>query len=83
MNVKALLDVDMVALEAADKVTLMLDLTAPANPAQLLRVVGVRPSPLLGFQTQLICQWWVTFFGYWRDIAIHHREIVFVQISFE
>jgi hypothetical protein len=31
MNVKALLDVDMVALEAADKVTLMLDLTAPAN----------------------------------------------------
>ena len=32
MNVKALLDVDMVALEAADKVTLMLDLTAPQNP---------------------------------------------------
>ena len=37
MNVKALLDVDMVALEAADKVTLMLDLTAPANPAQSSR----------------------------------------------
>jgi Ca-activated chloride channel family protein len=37
MNVKALLDVDMVALEAADKVTLMLDLTAPANPAQSTR----------------------------------------------
>ena len=37
MNVKALLDVDMVALEAADKVTLMLDLTAPANPTQSTR----------------------------------------------
>lgn len=37
MNVKALLDVDMVALEAADKVTLMLDLTAPTNPAQSTR----------------------------------------------
>jgi Ca-activated chloride channel family protein len=37
MNVKALLDVDVVALEAADKVTLMLDLTAPANPAQSTR----------------------------------------------
>lgn len=37
MNVKALLDVDMVALEASDKVTLMLDLTAPANPAQSTR----------------------------------------------
>ena len=37
MKVKALLDVDMVALEAADKVTLMLDLTAPANPAQSTR----------------------------------------------
>ena len=37
MNVKALLDVDMVALEAADRVTLMLDLTAPANPAQSTR----------------------------------------------
>jgi Ca-activated chloride channel family protein len=37
MNVKALLDVDIVALEAADKVTLMLDLTAPANPAQSTR----------------------------------------------
>ena len=37
MNVKALLDVDMVALEAADKVTLMLDLTAPANPNQSTR----------------------------------------------
>lgn len=32
MNVKALLDVDMVAMEATDNLTLMLDLTAPANP---------------------------------------------------
>jgi Ca-activated chloride channel family protein len=37
MNVKALLDVDMVAMEAADKVTLMLDLTAPANPKHASR----------------------------------------------
>jgi hypothetical protein len=29
MKVKAVLDVDMVAIEAADKITLMLDLTAP------------------------------------------------------
>jgi Ca-activated chloride channel family protein len=32
MNVKALLDVDMVAFEATDKITLMLDLTAEQNP---------------------------------------------------
>ena len=37
MNVKALLDVDMVAMEATDKVTLMLDMTAPANPADATR----------------------------------------------
>ena len=37
MHVKALLDVDMVAMEAADKVTLMLDLTAPANPKHASR----------------------------------------------
>jgi Ca-activated chloride channel family protein len=37
MKVKALLDVDMVAMEATDKVTLMLDLTAPANPAHATR----------------------------------------------
>jgi len=37
MNVKALLEVDMVALEAADKVTLMLDLTAPQNPKHATR----------------------------------------------
>jgi len=37
MNVQALLDVDMVALETNDKVTLMIDLTAPHNDAQNLR----------------------------------------------
>ena len=37
MKVKALLDVDMVALEATDKVTLMLDLTAPQNPMHASR----------------------------------------------
>jgi Ca-activated chloride channel family protein len=37
MQVKALLDVDMVALEATDKVTLMLDLTAPQNPTHASR----------------------------------------------
>ena len=37
MHVKALLDLDMIALEEADKVTLMLDLTAPANPSQRSR----------------------------------------------
>ena len=37
MKVKALLDVDMVAMEATDKVTLMLDLTAPANPTHASR----------------------------------------------
>jgi hypothetical protein len=31
MKVKALLDVDMIAMEATDQVTLMLDLTAPEN----------------------------------------------------
>ena len=37
MKIQALLDVDMVALEATDKVTLMLDLTAPINPAHASR----------------------------------------------
>ena len=32
MDVKAVLDVDMVALESSDKITLMFDLAAPANP---------------------------------------------------
>ena len=37
MNVKALLDVDMVAFEATDKITLMLDLTAEQNPKHASR----------------------------------------------
>ena len=37
MDIKALLDVDMIALEATDKVTLMLDLTAPQNPMHATR----------------------------------------------
>jgi Ca-activated chloride channel family protein len=37
MHVKALLDVDMVAIEATDNITLMLDLTAPANPVHASR----------------------------------------------
>jgi Ca-activated chloride channel homolog len=37
MHVKALLDVDMVAMEATDNLTLMLDLTAPANPKHASR----------------------------------------------
>jgi Ca-activated chloride channel homolog len=37
MHVKALLDVDMVAMEATDNLTLMLDLTAPANPKHVSR----------------------------------------------
>ncbi|CAB4714750.1 unannotated protein [freshwater metagenome] len=32
MEIKAILDVDMIALESGDKLTLMLDLTAPQNP---------------------------------------------------
>ena len=32
MNIKAILDVDMLAIEANDEITLMLDLTAPQNP---------------------------------------------------
>ena len=54
MNVKALLDVDMVALEAADKVTLMLDLTAPENamqatrPGQAVQVVLDRSGSMQG-----------------------------------
>ena len=37
MHVKALLDLDMVAMEASDELTLMLDLTAPANAKQVTR----------------------------------------------
>lgn len=32
MNIKAILDVDILAIEANDEITLMLDLTAPQNP---------------------------------------------------
>lgn len=32
MNIKAILDVDMLAIESNDEITLMLDLTAPQNP---------------------------------------------------
>lgn len=37
LDVKAILDVDMLAMEAAESITLMLDLTAPVNPAQANR----------------------------------------------
>jgi Ca-activated chloride channel family protein len=37
MDIKALLDIDMVALEATDKITLMLDLTATQNPVHATR----------------------------------------------
>lgn len=37
MHVKALLDLDMVAMEASDELTLMLDLTASSNPKQSTR----------------------------------------------
>jgi len=54
MHVKALLDVDMVAMEATDNVTLMLDLTAPANPkhesrpGQAVQVVLDRSGSMSG-----------------------------------
>ena len=54
MDIKALLDVDMVALEATDKVTLMLDLTAPLNlnlaqrPGQGVQVVLDRSGSMDG-----------------------------------
>ncbi len=54
MKIKAVLDVDMVALEATDKVTLMLDLTAAANPAhqnrpgQAVQVVLDRSGSMSG-----------------------------------
>lgn len=54
MKIKALLDVDMVALEATDKLTLMLDLTAAANPAhqnrpgQAVQVVLDRSGSMSG-----------------------------------
>ncbi len=54
MKIQALLDVDMVALEATDKVTLMLDLTAPVNPfhanrpGQAVQVVLDRSGSMSG-----------------------------------
>ena len=45
MNVKALLDIDLVALESTEKVTMMLDMTAPitdaakSRPGQAVEVV--------------------------------------------
>lgn len=54
MKVKALLDVDMVAIEAADKITLMLDLTAPENakqssrPGQTVQIVLDRSGSMDG-----------------------------------
>ncbi|MTA41386.1 MAG: VWA domain-containing protein, partial [Actinobacteria bacterium] len=37
MHVKAVLDVDLVAVESTDQVTLLVDLTAPTNPGQVNR----------------------------------------------
>ena len=54
MKVKAVLDVDMVAIEASDKITLMLDLTAPENvkqttrPGQAVQVVLDRSGSMSG-----------------------------------
>ena len=54
MKVKALLDVDMIAMEATDQVTLMLDLTAPENanqasrPGQTVQVVLDRSGSMQG-----------------------------------
>lgn len=54
MNVKALLDIDLVALESTEKVTMMLDLTAPitdaakARPGQAVEVVLDRSGSMNG-----------------------------------
>jgi Ca-activated chloride channel family protein len=54
MKVKAVLDVDMVAMEANDQITLMLDLTAPENekqtsrPGQTVQVVLDRSGSMQG-----------------------------------
>ena len=54
MNVKALLDIDLVALESAEKVTMMLDLTAPitdaakSRPGQAVEVVLDRSGSMAG-----------------------------------
>jgi Ca-activated chloride channel family protein len=54
MNIKALLDIDLVALESAEKVTMMLDMTAPitdaakARPGQAVEVVLDRSGSMSG-----------------------------------
>lgn len=54
MNVQALLDIDLVALESAEKVTMMLDLTAPiteaakSRPGQAVEVVLDRSGSMAG-----------------------------------
>ena len=54
MNVKALLDIDLVALESTEKVTMMLDLTAPitdaakSRPGQAVEVVLDRSGSMAG-----------------------------------
>ncbi len=54
MHVKALLDLDMIAMEASDELTLMLDLTAPANaerttrPSQAVQIVVDRSGSMEG-----------------------------------
>ena len=54
MNVKALLDIDLVALESIEKVTMMLDMTAPitdaakSRPGQAVEVVLDRSGSMSG-----------------------------------
>ena len=54
MNVKALLDIDLVALESTEKVTMMLDMTAPitdaakSRPGQAVEVVLDRSGSMSG-----------------------------------
>ena len=54
MNVKAILDIDLVALESIEKVTMMLDMTAPitdaakSRPGQAVEVVLDRSGSMSG-----------------------------------
>ena len=54
MNVKAILDIDLVALESTEKVTMMLDMTAPitdaakSRPGQAVEVVLDRSGSMSG-----------------------------------
>jgi Ca-activated chloride channel family protein len=54
MNVKALLDIDLVALESTEKVTMMLDMTAPitdaakSRPGQAVEIVLDRSGSMSG-----------------------------------